>query len=360
MTRAVGPLLVALLAASPALAGDAPTEAPSPQDNLRVGVSPLPPFVLPGAPLKGYSVDLWRAVAIKLDRPYELIMCKGAADKLTRLERGELDAAIGGITVTPDGEARVDFTHPSFRSGLAILLPGVEAVPSLWTRLGYALGRTRSTVVVAFFLLVVIAGHLVWFFERGKDAFDDKYWPGVFEGVYWAVVTASTVGYGDKAPVRPLGRVLAMLVIIISLPMFAYFTAELASAFTVIDTQANITTPADLKGQQVGVVRGTAAATYAARLGLNIRQWDTADDLYSGLESGRVAAAIHDAPSLRYYAETAGRDKVHVSGPELDITNLAMATQSRSPLREDINRALLELDQEGVMLELRVKWFGAP
>ena len=50
-------------------------------------------------------------------------------------------------------------------------------------------------------------------------AVDDRYGPGVFEGIYWAVVTASTVGYGDKAPVRPLGRVLAMLVIIISLPM---------------------------------------------------------------------------------------------------------------------------------------------
>lgn len=334
MVRVPALLLITLSWSSVAGAQPAPEAAappaPAAQAKLRVGISPLPPFVIPGPPTRGYSIDLWKAVARHLGTPYELVMCKGAADKLERLAAGELDVAIGGLTVTPEREAKVDFTHPSFRSGLAILLPGVAQTPTLWTRLMYALERTRSTVVVAFFVMILIAGHLVWLLERGRQTFDDRYWPGVFEGVYWAVVTASTVGYGDKAPVKPAGRLVAMLVIIISLPMFAYFTAELASAFPVIDTRSRITGPDDLRGRPVGVVRGTAAATFAARLGLDLRQWDTADDLYAGVESGRVAAAIHDAPSLRYYAQTAGRDKVHVAGPELDITNLAMALAAAS------------------------------
>ena len=109
----------------------------------------------------------------------------------------------------------------------------------------------------------------------------------------------------------------------------------------------------------MGVVRGTVGAKYAAGLGLEIRQWERADDLYAALESGRVDAAIYDAPSVRYYAQTEGRDKVHVAGPEFQITNLAMATAAGSPLREQINRALLELDEQGIMQDLRVKWFGA-
>jgi ABC-type amino acid transport substrate-binding protein len=37
-----------------------------------------------------------------------------------------------------------------------------------------------------------------------------------------------------------------------------------------------------------------------------------------------------------------------------------MATQTGSPLREHINRALLELGEDGTSTQLRVTWFGAP
>lgn len=360
MRCAAAIVLCSLLLAPSAWAQDDAPETGEPPKKLRVGISPFAPFVIPGATPKGYSIDLWHSIAADLGRPYELVTCTGAADKLDRLESGELDVVIGGLTVTPEREVQVDFTHPSFRSGLAILLPGVGDEPSLWSRLMYALGRTKSTVVLAFFILVIVAGNLIWLAERGKDAFSDKYSTGVFEGIYWAVVTASTVGYGDKAPAKPLGRVLAMLVIIISLPMFAFFTAELASAFTVIDTQANVTRPEDLKGRRVGVIRGTASATYSAQLGLKIKQWDKVDDLYSALESGRIDAVIYDAPSLSYYAQTKGADRVHVAGPAFNITNLAMATRTASPLRELVNRSLLKLDQDGTQRDLRVKWFAAP
>jgi len=355
-----GLLVLSLLSAAPAFAEPTPEVQPEPAPpvKLKVGISTFAPFVMMQPAPKGYSIDLWHSIAASIERSYEFVPCTGAADKLDRLARGEIDVAIGGVTVTPAREAQVDFTHPSFRSGLAILLPGVDEEPSLWTRLVYALSRTKSTVVVGFMLLVFIAGHLIWLVERGKDSFNDSYGPGVFEGIYWAIVTASTVGYGDKAPAKPLGRILAMLVIVISLPMFAYFTAELASAFTVIDIQSTITRPEDLKGRQIGVIRGTASALYAAQLGLELRQSDKVDDMYAGLESGRVDAVIYDAPSLAYYAQTDGRDKVHVAGPEFQITNLAMATQSNSPLREQINRALLQLAAEGTQEDLRVKWFG--
>ncbi len=358
--RCVSAVMLLGLLWSPAL--QAQTEPPDTEapKKLRVGISPFAPFVIPGAPPTGYSVDLWHSIAADLGRPYELVACTGAADKLDRLARGELDVAIGGLTVTPEREVQVDFTHPSFRSGLAILLPGLGEEPSLWSRLVYALGRTKSTVVLAFFILVIVAGNLIWLAERGKDAFSDKYSTGVFEGIYWAVVTASTVGYGDKAPAKPLGRILAMLVIIISLPMFAFFTAELASAFTVIEIQSSVTRPEDLKGRRVGVIRGTASATYSVQLGLTIKQWDKVEDLYSALESGRVDAVIYDAPSLSYYAQTEGSDRVHVAGPAFNITNLAMATQTGSPLRELVNRSILRLAQNGTQRDLRVKWFATP
>ena len=333
--------------------------ATGPSPPLRVGISPFVPFVIPGNPPTGYSIELWREVARRLDRASEFVPAAGVAEKLRQVEAGEIDVAIGGLTMTPDREQTVDFTHASLTAGLAILVRADEAEISLWTLVSRGLGKTNLGVVFAFVLLVIVAGHLVWLAERGKDMFDDRYVPGVFEGIYWAVVTASTVGYGDKAPVKWIGRTLAVVVIVISLPMFALFTAELASAFTAQRIVGDIDGPEDLRDRIVGVVRGTASAEYAAKFGLFTLPWDRVDDAYAALENRRVDAVVYDAPSLRYHARAAGRGKVLVVGREFKPQNLSMATPASSPLREQINRALLEIAEEGVLTDLQMKWFGS-
>ena len=350
--------LIALLAyAGPGDQAHAQAPETAPRD-LRVGLSSFPPFVITQPTPTGYSVDLWTEIAARIGRPYRFVECEGVAAKLEKVRRGELDVAIGGLTTSAEREAQVDFTHPVYRSGLAIMLPGPADDPPLWSRVGNALAATNSGVIIAFFVVVLVAGHLIWFIERGRDSFDERYLPGVFEGIYWAMVTASTVGYGDKAPVKATGRVLAMLVIVISLPMFALFTAELASAFTLQSITASVRGPEDLQGRRVGVIRGTSAAKFAAQRGLSIRQWDRAQDVYEGLAQGKVAAVIYDAPSLKYYAQTDGADSVHMVRRSFDIRDLALATPQGSPLREQINRVLLELEASGKLTELRAKWFG--
>ena len=338
-----------------AIAAEASAQAP----KLRVGISPFPPFVVEDGPKStGYSIELWQEVAVRLQREYEFVACTGAADKIARLQRGELDVAIGGLTTTAEREGHIDFTHPVYRSGLGIMLSGPADRPSLWYRVSDALARTNSGVIIAFFIVVIVAGHLLWLIERNRGTFDKRYFAGVFEAIYWAIVTASTVGYGDKAPVRPLGRLIAMVVIVISLPLFALFTAELASAFTLQSIEASIRGPEDLIGRRVGVIRGTSSAKFAAERGLDIRQWDSAKDVYGGLAAGKVAAVIYDAPSLHYYATTEGADDVHMVPGSFDVRDLAIATQEGSLLREQINRTLLQIKASGKLSELRVKWFG--
>lgn len=335
-----------------------PTEVSKPA-KLRVGISPFPPFVIPGEPATGFSIELWKDVAIRLERPFEFVNCEGAADKINKLKTGELDVAIGGITTTAEREREIDFTHPTFRSGLGIMLPGPADSPSFLSRLQGALAKANTTVALGFFVVILLAGHLIWLIERSTGGFSKAYLPGVFEGIYWAVVTASTVGYGDKAPAKPAGRILAMAVIVISLPMFALFTAELTSAFTLQSISASIRGPEDLAGRRVGVIRGTSSAKFAASRGLKIRQSDQADEMYDELSEGKIAAVIYDAPSLTYYAQTEGADQVHMVDRTFEVRDLALATPQGSPLREDINRALLEMETTGALDELKVKWFGS-
>ncbi|WP_294926920.1 ion transporter [Sulfurimonas sp.] len=54
----------------------------------------------------------------------------------------------------------------------------------------------------------------------------------LFEAIYWAVVTISTVGYGDIAPVTEEGRIVAMFVIVAGIAVFSFTTSLIVTAFT--------------------------------------------------------------------------------------------------------------------------------
>lgn len=54
----------------------------------------------------------------------------------------------------------------------------------------------------------------------------------LFEAIYWAVVTISTVGYGDIVPVTEEGRIVAMFVIVAGIAVFSFTTSLIVTAFT--------------------------------------------------------------------------------------------------------------------------------
>ncbi len=76
-------------------------------------------------------------------------------------------------------------------------------------------------------LLELLAACLVWLAEREAQ-------PEVFSSVsasaWWAIVTLTTVGYGDVAPVTPLGKVLAGIIALLGVLVIALPTAILGSA----------------------------------------------------------------------------------------------------------------------------------
>jgi voltage-gated potassium channel len=102
-------------------------------------------------------------------------------------------------------------------------------------QLNTALRASRRKITVflgAVVTLVVIVGALMYVIEGEAHGFTS-----VPVGMYWAVVTLTTVGYGDIAPRTPLGQFLAALVMILGYGILAVPTGivsvELAHAHAV-------------------------------------------------------------------------------------------------------------------------------
>ncbi len=354
------PLLVALATTSPTTDVATPASAPSTATTpLRVGLSPIAPFVYvpKDAGPKGFEIDVIRDVATTMDRPIEFVPFRTVAETLRAVQAGDVDVGIGGISVTREREVGLDFTWPLTEDGLGILTRK-NAGPGVLQTISGVMNRARLSVLFGFVLLIVVAGHLVWWAERGSPSFHDAYKTGVFEGMYWAIVTASTVGYGDKAPLTWPGRVVAALVIVVSLPMFAIFTAELASAITLQSVeQSNIESPKDLAGRKVAAVRGTTGAAWANTLGAELIQRDDLDEVVKAVADGAADAAVYDAPALKLMAQESKGALTLASGI-YDVRDVAFVVNNGSPLREQFNRQLLSLREEGVLAQLRLTWFG--
>ena len=95
-----------------------------------------------------------------------------------------------------------------------------------------ALRGSRQKIVVFLLTvstLVVIYGTLMYAIEGPRNGFTS-----IPTGIYWAIVTMTTVGYGDLVPMTLLGKTLASLIMVTGYSIIAVptgiFTAELASA----------------------------------------------------------------------------------------------------------------------------------
>jgi voltage-gated potassium channel len=80
--------------------------------------------------------------------------------------------------------------------------------------------------------LGVLAGFLVTIFDR-KD------FPTFGTGIWWAIVTLGTVGYGDVVPHTAWGRVIGSVVIVVGVTFIAFLTATVTSYFVAAEDEEN-------------------------------------------------------------------------------------------------------------------------
>lgn len=87
---------------------------------------------------------------------------------------------------------------------------------------------TLLTVVLVVLLVVTMGSILIVIIEAPVESANIKTGE---DAVWWAIVTVATVGYGDKFPVTPLGRLIGTAMIVMGVSLFSVLTSYIATQF---------------------------------------------------------------------------------------------------------------------------------
>jgi voltage-gated potassium channel len=85
--------------------------------------------------------------------------------------------------------------------------------------------RTAASVIVAATILVVAAGGVL------IRVLDHHEYSNIWVGMWWALQTVTTVGYGDVTPREPIGRLIGVVVMLEGIAFLTITTAVITSSF---------------------------------------------------------------------------------------------------------------------------------
>jgi len=316
---------------------------PAVDHKLIIGTKEAPPFAMKDATgrWEGISIELWDDLAAQLGATYEFREYD-LAGLLNAVKNGEVDAGVAALTVTEDREEVMDFTHPFYTTGFGI---AVASQPQSRKSAVFQRFFTMRFLqaVLALLVTLVVAGFFIWLFEfrANPEMFSKNPLRGIASGAWWAAVTMTTVGYGDKAPKTVMGRVVGLIWMFLAIILIGTYIASLTSALTVQQIQAPIQGPEDLAAARVATVGSSTSEAYLRTNHIPFRSFDNLDEALQAVLKHQADAAVYDAPLLQYKVTQEFSSRIQVLPRTFGTQNYSIALPTGSPLREPLNRALL-------------------
>lgn len=311
--------------------------------DLVVGVYSQPPYVIKGqnGSWDGISIRLWRGIAEDMGLDYRFTEVEGET-AIAGLQQGT-DLILTG-NVTAEAENQVDFSHIYHTADLGLAKPQTTNL---------------SAIVKAFFserfwyiagslsVLLLIVGAIIYFIERNQneDQFggDRSVAKGIGSGFWWAGVTMTTIGYGDKAPQTFFGRAVALIWMLVAMGVTAVLTAALVSAVMGGSGKNKVSVPNDLRDMKIAAVENSPAAKYLNTERVSFQPFPDIQKALEAANKNDLDAVLHSVPVMRYEINNDSDISLKVQPVMVDPNYYALAFPAGSELREPVNLALLRI-----------------
>ena len=206
-------------------------------------------------------------------------------------------------------------------------------VPALSLVWNVVVRQSRSifAALVVLSILLVVAATVIYFFEyeAQPDSFES-----IPQSLWWAITTMATVGYGDMAPITPIGRLIGGIAMVFGIAMFAVPAGILASGFAeelrkrdfVVNWQSVARVPlfARLDATAIASVAQLLKPRSVSSNQAIVRRGDVADSMYFIME-GEVEVELTPTPVRlkqgEFFGEIALIQNIRRTATIFSITN---------------------------------------
>ena len=210
------------------------------------------------------------------------------------------------------------------------------------------------------FALLIVMGVAMWLAERPmRPRNHESAVDTLHDGVYWAVVTMTTVGYGDKTPKTAAGRVIAIFWMLASVALISILSTSIVSRMTAERMAGRLrVTEADLAGKRIGAVAHSSGAEYLDERHLRYAPFDDLTAALTALDRRQVDAVVNSVGALEYLI--AARFKDTIKGPEgvLEPAYMAIALPQGSALKKPLDEALVGITASQEWRQIEDGYFG--
>ncbi|MFB9055138.1 transporter substrate-binding domain-containing protein [Mariniflexile ostreae] len=320
--------------------------------TLLVGVAGNEPFVF-NENQAGIAVEIWDNIAEKKDWDFEYVPFENVDEALRALSKGELDLVVGPISITAKRLETMRFSQPFYNSSISII-SRIEN-QSIWQKVKPLFSFKLIMAVAIFLIILAIVGTLLWLAERKQspEQFSEDPLNGIGTGMWLAIVTMSTTGYGDKAPVTVLGRIIAGSWMIISIIFATSMVAGIASTLTLSSLDSTtISNIEQLSGRKVATISGSPSEAFLNKSKIKEVGLSDLDEAIADLESKNVEAVVYDRPQLLYFIKNNKSKNLYISKAEYYKQGYGFAFSIHSGLISEVNRTLLELAENQELEEI--------
>lgn len=329
-------------------------------DTLHIAVYDSPPFGMEvrGGRIGGLMVELWEDIADDLEYNYTYTLTD-MNGLITGLQEKKYDVGLGAISITPKREKLVDFTHAVNPSGTGIATFKDSTTHSFFKKWGPIL-LDLLELFAGLFIMLMISAVIVYYIEHRyiTNEVTEKDINSVSDGLWWAAVTMTTVGYGDKVPRSKAGKVLGIVWIFISIIFFSLFTANASAKLANFEAQSTINSIDDLRDITVLAVSKSSGEEYLLREHLDYLPVNSITDALDSLVAGKADAVVSNVPVLKYHNKFNYNNNLLISNEYLLRNNMGMTLQEESPLKEMIDEVLLEKISEAKWQSAVYRWIG--
>lgn len=318
-----------------------------PKDTLIVGYATAPPFIIENEELlEGINIWLWKRVAEDLELPYKIKRME-FADMLTALKTGEIDVSINPLTITSDRIKEIGFTRSFFASHSTVAVSEKSSFQKVKQFLSSIFQMNFLRGFLLLFIILLFFGFLTWLFERKHNPNDFR--PGqkgIWDGLWWSVVTLTTVGYGDKAPKTRWGKVAALGLMLSGLLFVSGLTASIASSLTVNQLTESVDSFDEFKNRPVGTVKNSSSYDFLrVHFFKDINQYNSVIPGLRDLKNQKIEAFIYDEPILKYrIRKDSTLNDLQILPIKFDVQFYAFGIRKDSMgLQREISQRILEV-----------------